>query len=70
MESFTNSDEEKKKILNFDPINLTKQVEVLQKDIKNLHLQSIGNQSDITDLENKAKKLILKFLFENLLNFS
>lgn len=56
-------------MLNFDPINLTKQVEILQKEIKNLHLQSIGNQSDITDLENKAKKLISRSLFENLFYF-
>ncbi|RNA23256.1 dynactin subunit 2 isoform X2 [Brachionus plicatilis] len=56
VETLTSADEEKKKNLNFDPINLTKHVESLQKEIKNLHLQSIGSKSDITFLDNKAKK--------------
>lgn len=51
--NMANSDEEKKIMLNFDPVNLTKHVENLQKDIKNLHLQFIGST---IDLDNKAKK--------------
>lgn len=59
VENETSKDEEKKKLLNFDPIDLTKQVEGLQKQVKNLHLQSIGAKTDISELDNKTKKQLL-----------
>ncbi|CAF0838503.1 unnamed protein product [Brachionus calyciflorus] len=57
--NLTDQDEEKKKMINFDPLELTKQVEVLQKQVKNLHLHSIGAKTDISDLDNKDKKQLL-----------
>jgi hypothetical protein len=41
--------------LNFDPVDLTKSVESLQKRVNSLHLQSIGVSSG-TELDAKAKK--------------
>lgn len=52
------SENEKLNSLNFNPVELTKEVENLQKQIKSLHLQSIGAKINISDLDNKAKKYI------------
>lgn len=50
------SEEDKKTLVYFDPIDLTKQVESLQKEINTLHLQKLGARTDVSKLENKAKK--------------
>jgi hypothetical protein len=44
--------------LNFDPVDLTKSVETLQKRVNSLHLQSIGAGSG-SELDSKAKKYTL-----------
>jgi hypothetical protein len=49
-------DEDKQTLINFDPVDLSQQVETLQKEINALHLQKIGAKIDITKLDNKAKK--------------
>ena len=55
MEKFA-KDEDKKTLINFDPVDLSKQVDNLQKEINVLHLQKIGAKIDVTKLDNKAKK--------------
>ena len=50
------SEEDKKQLIDFDPINLSKQVEELQSKVKTLHLETIGAKVDINKLNNKAKK--------------
>ena len=51
------SEEDKKTLANFDPVGLGKQVEGLQKEINALHLQKLGARTDVSKLDNKAKKL-------------
>lgn len=53
------SEEDKKQLIDFDPINLSKQVEELQSKVKTLHLETIGAKVDINKLNNKAKKDLL-----------
>lgn len=57
------SEEDKKQLIDFDPINLSKQVEELQGKVKTLHLETIGAKVDIDKLNNKAKK---DLLYDNL----
>ena len=55
------SEEDKKQLIDFDPINLSKQVEELQGKVKTLHLETIGAKVDIDKLNNKAKKFAFSF---------
>jgi hypothetical protein len=55
MEKFA-SEEDKQTLINFNPIDLSKQVENLQKEINSLHLQKIGARVDASKLDNKTKK--------------
>jgi hypothetical protein len=66
MEKFA-KEEDKLTLINFDPVELSKQVDVLQKEINALHLQKIGAKSfDVSMLDNKAKK---QLLLDHLNNF-
>lgn len=53
------SEEDKKQLIDFDPIALSKQVEELQNKVKTLHLETIGAKIDIDKLNNKAKRDLL-----------
>lgn len=53
------SEEDKKQLINFDPVDLSKQVEELQTKVKTLHLETINAKIDIDKLNNKAKKDLL-----------
>jgi len=55
MEKFA-SEEDKQTLINFNPVDLSKQVENLQKEINSLHLQKIGARVDASKLDNKTKK--------------
>jgi hypothetical protein len=55
------SEEDKKQLIDFDPITLSKQVEELQSKVKTLHLETIGAKIDINKLNNKAKRLVKRF---------
>lgn len=57
------SEEDKKQLIDFDPINLSRQVDELQNKVKTLHLETIGAKVDINKLNNKAKK---DLLYDNL----
>ena len=57
MEKFA-KEEDKQTLINFDPVELSKQVEHLQKEINVLHLQKIGAKIDSSKLDNKARKLV------------
>ena len=48
------SEEDKKTLVYFDPVDLTKQVESLQKEINTLHLEKLGARTDVSKLDNKA----------------
>lgn len=52
------TEEDKKQLIDFDPIALSKQVEELQNKVKTLHLETIGAKIDIDKLNNKAKRLL------------
>ncbi len=52
------SDEDKQQQIDFDPINLSKQVEDLNTKVKNLHLEAIAAKCDMNQLNNKAKKFL------------
>ena len=49
-------EEDKQTLISFDPVELSKQVDILQKEINVLHLQKIGVKTDLSKLDNKAKK--------------
>lgn len=53
------TEEDKKQLIDFDPIALSKQVEDLQNKVKSLHLETIGAKIDIDKLNNKAKRDLL-----------
>ena len=55
MEKFA-TEEDKKTLVNFDPVDLGKQVERLQQEINALHLQKLGARTDASKLDNKSKK--------------
>ena len=55
MEKFA-SEEDKQTLINFNPVDLSRQVENLQKEINSLHLQKIGARVDASKLDNKTKK--------------
>ena len=55
MEKFA-SEEDKQTLINFNPVDLSKQVENLQKEINSLHLQKIGARVDASKLDNKTRK--------------
>ena len=55
MEKFA-TEEDKQTLINFNPVDLSKQVENLQKEINSLHLQKIGARVDASKLDNKTKK--------------
>ena len=50
------TEEDKKQLIDFDPINLSKQIEDLQIKVNTLHLESIGAKVDVNQLNNNAKK--------------
>ena len=52
------TEEDKKQLIDFDPIALSKQVEELQNKVKSLHLETIGAKIDIDKLNNKSKRLV------------
>ena len=55
MEKFAN-EEDKQTLINFNPVDLSKKVESLQKEINSLHLQKIGAKVDLSKLDNKTRK--------------
>lgn len=57
------SEEDKKQLIDFDPVNLSKQVDELQAKVKTLHLETIGAKVDVDKLNNKAKR---DLLYDNL----
>lgn len=62
------SEEDKKQLIDFDPIALSKQVEELQNKVKTLHLETIGAKIDIDKLNNKAKRLVTLWRYHSNLN--
>jgi hypothetical protein len=50
------TDEDKNSLVNFNPIDLSKQVEELNLKVKNLHLEAINSRTSVNQLNNKAKK--------------
>lgn len=50
------TEEDKKQLIDFDPIALSKQVEELQNKVRTLHLETIGAKIDVDKLNNKAKR--------------
>ncbi len=50
------TEEDKKQLIDFDPINLSRQIEDLQVKVNTLHLESIGAKVDVNQLNNNAKK--------------
>lgn len=47
------------KLLNYNPVELSQQVELLQKQINSLYLESIGAKVDVSKTETKVKKQLL-----------
>lgn len=55
----TETSENASKLLNLNPVELTQQVESLQKQINSLYLDSIGAKVDVSKTESKIKKQLL-----------